>query len=104
LRWARPTLALSGVLLLLFIIVIAAILAGGFESLIYKIPPSLYFALTLPLLAIPLALLAGWFTVRIWGAGTWTLGARVHYTLAAVSALAFLIVLNYWNLLGYRFG
>ena len=104
LRWARPTLALSGVLLLLFIIVIAGILAGGFEGLIYKIPPSLYFALTLPLLAIPLALLAGWFTVRIWGAGTWTLGARVHYTLAAVSVLAFLIVLNYWNLLGYRFG
>jgi hypothetical protein len=104
LRWARPTLALSGVLLMLFIVVIGAILAGGFEGLIYKIPPSLYFALTLPLLAIPLALLAGWFTVRIWGAGTWTLGARVHYTLAAVSVLAFLIVLNYWNLLGYRFG
>ena len=104
LRWARPTLALSGVLLLLFIIVIAAILAGGFEGLIYKIPPSLYFALTLPLLAIPLALLAGWFTVRVWGAGTWTVAARVHYTLAAVAVLAFLIVLNYWNLLGYRFG
>ena len=38
LRWARPTLALSGVLLLLFLLVIAAILAGGFQSLIYKIP------------------------------------------------------------------
>lgn len=104
LRWARPTLALSGALLLLFIIVIGGILAGGFEGLIYKIPPSLYFALTLPLLAIPLALLAGWFTVRVWGAGTWTLGARVHYTLAAIAVLAFLIILNYWNLLGYRFG
>ena len=104
LRWARPALALSGVLLLLFLVVIAMILAGGFEGLIYKIPPSLYFALTLPLLAIPLALLAAWFAVRIWRAGTWTLGARVHYTLAAVAVLAFLVVLNYWNLLGYRFG
>jgi len=80
------------------------ILAGGFEGLIYKIPPSLYFALTLPLLAVPLALLAAWFTVRVWRAGTWTLGARVHYSLAAVSVLAFLLILNYWNLLGYRFG
>jgi CubicO group peptidase (beta-lactamase class C family) len=104
LRWARPTLALSGALLLLFLVVIGTILAGGFEGLIYKIPTSLYVALTLPLLAVPLALLAAWFTVRVWSAGTWTLGARVHYSLAAVAVLAFLLVLNYWNLLGYRFG
>jgi len=70
LRWARPTLALGGGLLLLFIVVIGGILAGGFEGLIYKIPTSLYVALTLPLLAIPLALLAAWFTVRVWSAGT----------------------------------
>jgi CubicO group peptidase (beta-lactamase class C family) len=104
LRWARPTLALSGALLLLFLVVIGMILAGGFEGLIYKIPTSLYVALTLPLLAVPLALLAAWFTVRVWSAGTWTLGARVHYSLAAVAVLAFLLILNYWNLLGYRFG
>jgi hypothetical protein len=104
LRWARPTLALSGLLLLLFIVVIAGILAGGFEGLIYKIPPSLYFALTLPLLAIPFALLAGWFAVGAWRSGTWTFGTRLHYSLAAVFVLLFLVVLNYWNLLGYRFG
>ncbi len=104
LRWARPTLALSGVLLLLFLVMIASILAGGFESLIYKIPTSLYVALTLPMLAIPLALLAGWFAVGIWRARAWTFGARLHYSLAAVAVLAFLLMLNYWNLLGYRFG
>ncbi|HKU15678.1 MAG TPA: serine hydrolase domain-containing protein [Steroidobacteraceae bacterium] len=104
LRWARPVLALSGALLLLFIVAIALILAGGLENLIYKIPPSLYVALTFPLLAIPFALLAAWFAVGVWRAGTWTFGARLHYSLAAVATLAFLIVLNYWNLLGYRFG
>jgi CubicO group peptidase (beta-lactamase class C family) len=104
LRWARPTLALGGVLLLLFLVMIASILAGGFEGLIYEIPTSLYVALTLPLLAIPLALLAGWFAVGIWRSRAWTLGARVHYSLAAVAVLTFLVVLNYWNLLGYRFG
>lgn len=104
LRWARPTLAVSGALLLLFIIVIGMILAGGFEALIYKIPPSLYFALTLPLLAIPLALLAGWFAVSVWRTHAWTFGARLHYSLAAVAVLGFLVVLNYWNLIGYRFG
>jgi CubicO group peptidase (beta-lactamase class C family) len=104
LRWARPTLALSGAFLLLFIIAIALILSGGFVNLIYKIPTSLYVALTFPLLAIPFALLAAWFTVRVWRARAWTFGARLHYSLAAVAVLAFLIMLNYWNLLGYRFG
>ncbi len=104
LRWARPTLALSGALLLAFLVAIGLILAGGFENLIYKIPTSLYVALTFPLLAIPFALLAGWFAVRAWRSRTWTFGARLHYSLAAVAVLAFLVVLNYWNLLGYRFG
>jgi hypothetical protein len=104
LRWARPTLALSSVLLLLFIAAIGLVLAGGFENLIYKIPTSLYVALTFPLLAIPFALLAAWFAVGVWRSGTWTLGSRLHYSLAAVAVLAFLVVLNYWNLLGYRFG
>lgn len=104
LRWARPTLALSGALLLLFLIAIGVILAGGFEGLLYKIPPSLYVALTFPLLAIPFAVLAVWFAVRLWRSRTWTFAARLHYSLGAVAVLAFLVVLNYWNLLGYRFG
>jgi hypothetical protein len=104
LRWARPTLALSGGLLLAFLVAIGMILAGGFEGLIYKIPTSLYVALTFPLLAIPFALLAAWFAVGLWRSRTWTFGSRLHYSLAAVAVLAFLVVLNYWNLLGYRFG
>jgi CubicO group peptidase (beta-lactamase class C family) len=104
LRWARPALAVAGVLLLAFLIDIAVIVAGGFEGLIYKIPTSLYVALTLPLLAIPFALLAAWSAVGVWRTRTWTLGTRLHYTFAAVAALVFLVVLNYWNLLGYRFG
>jgi hypothetical protein len=104
LRWARPSLALSGAFLLLFLISIALILSGGFVNLIYKIPTSLKLALTFPLLAIPFALFAAWLAVGIWRARVWTFGARLHYSLAAVAVLAFLIVLNYWNLLGYRFG
>ncbi len=104
LRWARPTLALSGVLLLAFLVAVGLILAGGFENLLYKIPASLYVALTFPLLAIPFALLAIWFAISLWHSRTWTFGARLHYSLAAVAVLAFLVVLNYWNLLGYRFG
>jgi CubicO group peptidase (beta-lactamase class C family) len=103
-RWARPALALTSVLLLLFLIGIAMILAGGFTDLIYKIPAKLYVVLTFPLLAAPLALLCVYFAVRIWRGGVWRFGTRLHYTLATLSAVAFLFILNYWNLLGYQFG
>jgi hypothetical protein len=33
----------------------------------------------------------------------WGIGARVHYTLVTVAAVAFVWFLNYWNLLGWRF-
>ncbi len=32
----------------------------------------------------------------------WNPGARVHYTLVTLAALAFIWFLNYWNLLGWR--
>ncbi|MGH8187721.1 MAG: hypothetical protein ACREUC_14260, partial [Steroidobacteraceae bacterium] len=103
-RWARPALALTGVLLLLFLIGIALILAGGFTDLIYKIPTKLYVVLTFPLLAVPLALACVYFAVSIWRGRVWRFGTRLHYTLATLSAVAFLFILNYWNLLGYQFG
>jgi hypothetical protein len=42
--------------------------------------------------------------VKLWSARAWSWGARVHYTLATLAVLSFLLILNYWNLLGYRIG
>jgi hypothetical protein len=56
------------------------------------------------LLAIPLVVIALLLLPRVWRSDAWRLGARLHYTFAAVFAVVFLLVLNYWNLLGYRFG
>lgn len=103
-RWARPVLALAGALLLAFLIISALALAGGYDDLIHKIPTALYLALLFPLLAIPLALVSIYFTVIVWRRGAWRFGARLHYTLATLAAVCFLFILNYWNLLGYKFG
>jgi CubicO group peptidase (beta-lactamase class C family) len=43
------------------------------------------------------------YTVLAWRSGYWGIGARVHYTLVTVAAVAFVWFLNYWNLLGWRF-
>jgi hypothetical protein len=103
-RWARPVLALTGALLLLFVLGLALVLSSDLESLIFKIPSSLYVVLIFPLLAIPAALAAACFAVKLWSTRAWRWWPRIHYTLATVVALAFLLILNYWNLIGYHFG
>jgi CubicO group peptidase (beta-lactamase class C family) len=103
-RWARPALGLASVLFLAFLIGAALMATVALDDLLYKVPTSLYFILTLPLLAIPLVVIALLLLPRVWRSDAWRLGARLHYTFAALFAVVFLLVLNYWNLLGYRFG
>ena len=104
LRWARPALALAAALLIVFLVGLALVLAMGIDTLIFKVPTMLYVVLAFPLLALPFALLALYFLVIAWRSPAWRFGTRLHYTLATLATLAFLCVLNYWNLIGYRFG
>jgi CubicO group peptidase (beta-lactamase class C family) len=104
LRWARPTLALAAALLLAFLCSVLFVLAGGFEALIYHIPTSVYVALTFPLLALPAVAASLYFAFKAWASGEWKLRQRLSYTATTLAAVAFLLVLNYWNLLGYRIG
>jgi hypothetical protein len=41
-------------------------------------------------------------TFLAWWGRFWSTGWRVHYTLVALAALAFVWELAYWNLLGFR--
>ncbi|MFP4345317.1 MAG: serine hydrolase domain-containing protein [Anaerolineales bacterium] len=50
-----------------------------------------------------LALDALVMTFLVWIKGYWRFPARVHYTLVTLGALAFVWVLYYWNLLGWKF-
>ncbi|MGA9397340.1 MAG: serine hydrolase domain-containing protein [Anaerolineaceae bacterium] len=51
------------------------------------------------ILIVPLLVLA----VLSWKNRYWGVASRVHYSLMAVAALAFVWFLNYWNLLGFRY-
>ena len=51
------------------------------------------------ILAVPLLVL----TVISWKNHYWGAASRVHYSLMAIAALAFVWFLNYWNLLGFRY-
>jgi len=72
--------------------------------LIYNIPSGLYVALTFPLLALPLVVLSVYFAVKGWFGSRWRVRQRLYYSVGTLAAIGFLVVLNYWNLLGYRFG
>jgi len=104
LRWARPTLALACLLLLLFLGAVLVILAGGIAALIYDVPTSLRVALTFPLLALVPAAASVFFALKVWTSPAWTLGRRLSYGFATLAVVLFVLILNYWNLLGYRFG
>ena len=104
LRYARPVLALAGALLIAFVIAMIIALSGGLEELIFAYPPAFYVALALPLLALLPTAAAVVYTVWLWRKRAWSAGGRALYTVAMLATLAFLSMLNYWNLLGYRLG
>jgi hypothetical protein len=43
------------------------------------------------------------YTVLAWKGMYWSITGRVYYTLVTAAAAAFVWLLNYWNLLGWRF-
>jgi len=40
--------------------------------------------------------------VLVWTRRYWTSAARIHYTVVVEAALAFIIWLSYWNLIGFK--
>lgn len=104
LRWARPTLAAVALLNVAFVVGFALSLSSGVNELVFDLPSGLYVALALPLIALLPTVASVLFAGVAWKERAWTLGGRIFYSLATFFALAFLWVINYWNLLGYRIG
>jgi CubicO group peptidase (beta-lactamase class C family) len=72
-------------------------------KLVYGVPPA-----AIALLAIPLITLAGLlgillYAVLAWSSAQWSWRDRLHYSLVAAAAIAFIGLASYWNLLGFKF-
>jgi CubicO group peptidase (beta-lactamase class C family) len=99
---ARALAGAVGALQLLFVAGLVATL-GDPTQLAFGPPPLLRAALAAALLG---AILTGGLVVGTalgWRRRYWGLPGRLHYTLVAAAALAFVGELAYWNLLGFRF-
>ncbi|MBV9228385.1 MAG: serine hydrolase [Chloroflexi bacterium] len=88
---------------ILFVAGLAFLLVSNPLSLAFSVPPMLIALLTLALISSVLTVGVVLSLMLVWGRHFWNSWQRIHYTLVAVAALAFVGELAYWNLLGYRF-
>jgi hypothetical protein len=113
LRWTREgrgalaVAVLYGLLNLLALVALVAImrLDAEQERQLFAVsvnPLPAVVVSTIFLLTSVLALLALLLTVRLWGAGVWGARGRALYSGFALLVLAFIPMLHYWNLLGFR--
>jgi len=103
-RRARGLAALVGLIDLAFLVTALAGIAIALDNLAYGWPMTFKVALALPLIAIPLTLLVVWAALRMWGNSAWTFYGKLQYTVIAAMSVAFLVTLNFFNLIGYHFG
>jgi hypothetical protein len=98
----RLTAGIMSGLCVLFLIGLFAVFSRP-EQIMYGIPFSLNILLTLPFIALVLAVGVLIFSVIVWIKNYWSWCSRVYYLLVLFAFVAFLWFLNYWNLLGYQF-
>ncbi|NIT36005.1 MAG: serine hydrolase [candidate division Zixibacteria bacterium] len=72
-------------------------------GILYGLPAALKAAFVVSIVTAVLAVVIVVLAVAAWVKGFWRVPGRVHYTLVAAAAVAFVLWLNYWNLLGFRY-
>lgn len=98
-RWARHLL-LASVWLGVFFVPALIVFQGGY---LYGETLALNLALALPVLMLLPTVGAMLLAIPVWKNRWWSLGGRIHYSLAALAAVAYLWFLNFWNLLGWKY-
>ena len=103
-HWSRFFASAVCSLNLFFLITFALLLAlMNLSEFAYGIPSALIIVLCLPLITTFLTASLPIFTVLAWKHKQGSVLARLHYSLVTLAALAFIFLLDYWNLLGFRF-
>ena len=74
-----------------------------FQEFFKGVPPAIGVLLALPVIVIPLAVLAAYHAVRAWRNGFGSFIGRLHFSLVTAGLVAFLFLLNNWYMLGWRY-
>jgi len=74
-----------------------------FQEFFKGVPAAIGILLTLPILVVPLTVWALGHSARAWKDGRGSFLGRLHYTLVTVGLVVFLLLLNNWYMLGWRY-
>jgi CubicO group peptidase (beta-lactamase class C family) len=96
-RQARLLAWAVSVLDLFFVVGMAMVISSD-EVMAYGVSPLLLAVLSVPLLSLAFTAGVLVYAAMAWKRGYWGLFGRLHYSLVALSALAFIAVLGYYNL------
>lgn len=97
---------LSGVFAFLIAITPLILIAWLFareNGAIYEIPAAIIAILSVWLIASLIGLALPMWAIAAWRKKSWTLVARVYFSLLAIAGFVMPFFLNYWNLLGFRY-
>jgi hypothetical protein len=88
---------------LVFIAGFVLIMPTAMGAIYTEVPPDLVALLCIPLAAAALTAGSIACAVLAWKRRYWSIAGRLHYTLVTLAGVAFILFLNHWNLLGFRF-
>jgi len=96
---ARWVAGIASGLNLLFVL----ILLFAMGNLNFGVPLIVRVALILPIVTALLTVVWLGMTIWAWKERYWSILGRIHYSFLTLTAMLFVLWLNYWNLLGWRF-
>lgn len=99
---ARWCLGLASSLLLIFLLGFMGLISNE-RNLMFGVTPSLKLILLLPLLSLPFLFFSLIFAVLSFKKKYWTGCSRLHYVLIWLAGVVMILVLQTWNLLGWKF-
>jgi hypothetical protein len=100
-RAARLLLAVISLLAIVFVMAFRESFSLG--AIMFGDVAMLKVLLLVPIVTTGLTAAAVVLSGLAWRHGYWALLERMHYTLATVAAVVYVWLLNYWNVLGWRF-
>ena len=102
--WVLFALSCVNLVFVAGLIVVFAAGMGDFLAILFEFPPPGTGAvLILPILAIVLTVAALIYAPLLWKRGEWNIAKRLRYAYVTVVNVLFLLVLNYWNLIGWQY-
>ena len=102
--WLLFTLSIVNLLFALGFVTVFSEAASGSPLLMFQFPPpGTGIILILPVLGILLTLAVLGYCLRLWRRGVWNIAKRLRYSYVTLVNVLFVLVLNYWNLIGWKY-